>query len=477
MLNNEMTVVIETGSSAITGAMGYKRSDGVVEVVACVSEPSKDFIRYGVVHNMDQTAQSLTNIINRLEGEVPGLTIDKVYVGLGGYTFHSVHNQVKRGFDEETRITTEMTESMIDDNLEGTNMDKVVIEVVPQEYEVDGLVTNQPVGCNCRHIVGEYLNLESRLSTMENLKSAFDAARVPIVDSLVSPLLLANAALTPTERSLGCTLVDMGAGTTTVSIYKGDRLRFLSVIPLGDHLVTMDLVSLGIGVEEAERIKRTIGLTPVTDEMAKYVTESGNEIPMKNISFAIRARVQEILANVVNQVKVAGFDDGQLNAGFIFTGGALEIPGIVAYMNTMNSLNKLRVATLQEGVVVWTAPETPIASKQLLLTALIAAGEENCVTIDRPEPKPVKEIDYSRNDLTTGSLFTDDGEDAQAERDRLEAERREAEAKEAAAKASAAKEANENAGEEQKHKRMGFFTRLQQKLMKALDEPENDGTN
>ena len=411
----ELIVVIETGSWVVSGAAGYKRADGTLEVVAYASEPSGEFIRNGVVRNIDRTAQCLTNIINMLEGELKNVTIDKVYVGFGGYTLHSIHNRVERGFDEETRVTAEMVDSMTEEQREFIVSDKTVIKVIPQEYNVDSLMTSEPVGYNCRHIVGEYLNLVTRFTMMDNLVAAFEMAKLDYIDDFVTPLRLAETILTPTERNLGCTLVDIGADSTTVSIYKGGRLRFLSVVPLGDRLITADLVTLGIGEEEAERIKRTIGLTTGGSDDATYRVESGNDIKLKNISLVIRARMQEILVNVSNQVMLSGFSDDKLSSGYIFTGGALEIPNAETYIRNqkVKVFPSVRVATPGENVR-WTAKERPTVSKQLVMAALIAAGEDNCVTVIHEE---TKEIDYTDPNLTTPLLFTDDGEDAQKVRD------------------------------------------------------------
>jgi len=453
----EMIVVIETGSSSVSGAAGYKHPDGTLEVVAYASEPSGEFIKNGVVRNIDRTAQCLTNIINMLEGAMKNVTIDKVYVGLGGYTLHSIHSKVERGFDEETRITAEMVESMFSDNEERIVSDKTVIDVIPQEYHVDSLVTGEPVGYNCRHIVGEYLNLMARFSTMDNLVAALDMAKLEKTDTLVTPVRLADAILTPTERSLGCTLVDIGAGSTTVSVYKGGQLRFLSVIPLGDSLITTDLVTLGIGEDEAEHIKRTIGLTPPDAAAPAYSTESGSKVALKDIGLVVRARMQEILANVANQAKQSGYTDDKLSSGYIFTGGALEIPGAKTYVSGQSDFARVRFAEAG-GDINWKAPGRPTTAKQIALAALIAAGEGNCVTVIRETPR---EIDYTDPNLSVGTLFNDEGEDAQTDRDRREAERKAEQAKKRA-EAEEEKRRQKEAQKAARPKRKSLITRIKE---------------
>ena len=87
MATTEFIAAIELGSTKITGVAGRKNSDGSMQVLAYAQEDSSTFIRKGVIFNLDKTAQSLTSIINRLEGELKN-SIAKVYVGIGGQSPH-----------------------------------------------------------------------------------------------------------------------------------------------------------------------------------------------------------------------------------------------------------------------------------------------------------------------------------------------------------------------------------------------------
>lgn len=459
MKNEDLIVVIEIGSSVVSGLAGYRYPDGKIEVKAYASEPSGEFIQNGVVRNIDKTAQCLTNIVNLLEGQLPtGTSIDQVFVGLCGYTVHSTMGHVARSFEEETRVTSDLIESMAEENqnIQREASDKVVIKVIPQEYEVDSLPTADPVGCNCRKLCGRYLNLEARLSTTENLRTAFDAANIVIADDFVTPLLLANVISSSTERSLGCTIVDIGAGTSTVSIYKGGRLRFISVVPLGDRLITNDLVTLGIAEEEAERIKRDYGLTIDTEDATSYTTEGGNKIPLRSIGLAIRARFQEIVANIEHQVRVSGYADEKLSSGYIFTGGTLALPGAESYLRRQCVFDKIRVATLSPAVI-WSVDQMPVSSKQISMCALLAACNDSCCSYEEPQ-----EIDYNVGNFKTGLLFDDFGNSAQEERDRQERERKEKEQRER----MVAKERKKR--EREKRESDGILNRIGKKLVDAL---------
>lgn len=68
MATTDFIAAIELGSSKIAGIAGKKNSDGSIQVLAYAREDSSSFIRKGVIYNLDKTAQSLTSIINKLEG-------------------------------------------------------------------------------------------------------------------------------------------------------------------------------------------------------------------------------------------------------------------------------------------------------------------------------------------------------------------------------------------------------------------------
>ena len=91
MAATDFIVAIELGSSKITGIAGKKHADGSIQVLALASENSSDFIRKGVIYNLDKTAQSLTSIIKKLESTLKA-SIGKVYVGIGGQSLRTIRN-------------------------------------------------------------------------------------------------------------------------------------------------------------------------------------------------------------------------------------------------------------------------------------------------------------------------------------------------------------------------------------------------
>ena len=227
MAATDFIVAIELGSSKITGIAGKKHADGSIQVLALASENSSDFIRKGVIYNLDKTAQSLTSIIKKLESTLKA-SIGKVYVGIGGQSLRTIRNTEVRHLEEETKISQELIDSIMDSNREVPIIDQEILEVAPQEYKVGINLLADPVGVPSDHIEGRFLNIIARSSVKQNIDKCFKQAGIEIADYIISPLALANAVLTNSEKRSGCMFIDFGADTTTVSVYKNNILRHLA---------------------------------------------------------------------------------------------------------------------------------------------------------------------------------------------------------------------------------------------------------
>ena len=463
MATNDLIVAIELGSSKIAGAVGRKRPDGGLQVLAYASEPASGFVRRGVVYNIDKTAQCLTNIVNRLEPEMNNAVIGQAYVGVGGYTLHSELNTVVRSFAEETRVTDDIVTEMEEENASKQYPGHDILIMVSQEYKIGNNASNEPVGVNCARIEGNYLNILARTSVMDNTNKSFGTAGIEIADDSIAPLEAAKVLLTDNERRQGCVLVDFGADTTTVSIYKGGYLRFLTVIPLGGQNITRDLCSLQLDEQEAEDIKREFGLRFPTaaDEMVQL--DADRSIEVRKVHEVIEARFEEILLNVCHQIEASGYELKNLLAGVVCCGGGVNLKGVEAVLAQKFSSAKVRLAYDTVTDVAWNTVERPEKGAQGVLVGLLMAGEESCFQeqVLQMDIKPEEE-----KKAVTGDLFTADGESAQEERDRKQREEKERKRAEAEQKAK-----------ERKEKQKGFLAGLVKKMKSVGDSMEKMATD
>ena len=404
MATTDFIAAIELSSSKLSGIAGHRNSDGSMQILAYATEPSASFVRKGTVYNIGKAAQGLTSIVNKLEEQLK-CTIAKVYVGIGGQSMRTVVNKIGRMSDTEV-ISQELIDSLNDENLTYPIVNMDILEVVPQEYEIDNHLYADPVGITGTSVTGKFLNIVASPSLKKNLEMSFSQAKTEIADLLTAPLCLAHAVLTETELRSGCALVDLGADTTTVMVYKNNLLRYLCVLPLGGSNITRDITSLQLEEDEAERLKLHYGDALYQEETedgeasATVMTEDGRPIRLSELNDVVGARAEEILANVWNQIKLSGYED-KLLAGIVLTGGASNLRHIDEALLRLSKQRKIRTARFVQDTVRGYQTEMPQDGTRNTLLALLLAGKEDCRQPEEPKIphiEPGKPVDMFRDD-------------------------------------------------------------------------------
>lgn len=345
MTEKEFIVAIELGSSKITGVAGQKKPDGSISILAVAKEESSTFIRKGVVYNIDKTAQCLTNIVKKLEGQLK-TQITQVFVGVSGQSIRSQRNVVCRDLPADTIITQDMVVELMDQNNTIDYPDQKLLDVAEQEYKVDTQLQLDPVGIRASHLEGNFLNILERKSFFQNLNKCFETANVKVADMYLAPLALSEAVLTEVEKRSGCALVDIGADTTTVSVFSKNVLRHLVVIPLGSNNITKDIESLQMEWNDAERMKLKYGSAftenSEIDDNLKYSIDPDRQVDSRKFIDIVEGRMEEIIANVRYQIPNEYYD--KLLGGIILTGGGANMKNIEKAFITHTGIDKVRVA-------------------------------------------------------------------------------------------------------------------------------------
>ena len=339
-------VAIELGSSKITGIAGQKRMDGSINILAIASEPSATCIRKGVVYNIDKTNQCIRNIVQKLQNALQ-TEIKLVHVGIGGQGIRSVANTLCVNFDEAKVVSHAIIDSMMDDNRNTRYPNQTKLDVAPQEYKVDSQYQIDPVGIECSHIEGNFLNIVWREAFCRNLYKCFEQSGMPEPRYYLTQMALADNILSDTERRTGCVLVDLGAGTTTVSIYYKNILRHMVTIPLGGNNITKDITSFHIDEMEADKLKLKYGAaytsaTEVDPEM-KISIDPQRSIPYREFVNLVEARVEEIIKNVLAQIPTEYGD--KLGGGIILTGGGINMKNMETTFRKYSNIERVRIAS------------------------------------------------------------------------------------------------------------------------------------
>ena len=376
----EFIVAIELGSTKITGIAGKKNLDGSITVLAVVKEDSTQCIRKGVVYNIDKTVQCLTNIITRLKTILKS-DIAHVYVGVGGQSIRSVKNVIVKDLPADTIVSQEMVNELMDANRGMSYPDQEILEAATQEYKVDQQYQLDPIGIQCNRLEGNYLNILWHKTFYRNLNKCFDLAGIAIAEMYLAPMVLADSVLSEAEKRSGCVLVDLGAESTTVSVYYKNILRHLAIIPIGGNNITKDIASLQIEESDAEKMKI---------KYASAYTENGDidnnlmlpidldrQIENRKFIEIVEARLEEIIENVWFQVPAEYANN--LLGGLILTGGGSNMKNIETAFRNHTHIDKIRIAKFVSQTINSTNEDINAHDgKMNTILGILAKGDMNC---------------------------------------------------------------------------------------------------
>lgn len=390
MNDTRYVAAIEISSSKIVAAVGKMHPDGRLDVIATDQEKGVESVRYGIIQNLEETSMRINRVLDRIERKpaVSPRVISGLYVGLSGRSLRSITTEVEMHLPDETEINDDILRRLRDQAL-STAIDSSleVVDAIPRIYMVGKSPTRSPKGAIGNHIRATYDLIVCRPELRRNLQRTIaDKVDIPICGYVVTALSTAQVVLTSEEKRLGCMLVDMGAETTSVSIYKDGYLRYFATLPLGGRNITRDVTSLNVLEERAEEIKFTLGNAMARDTSP---TLNLNGIKMSEVTNLIVARSEEIVANIVEQFNYAGMKDTDLPAGLICIGGGTKLNGMIDLLEKQTDL-QVRRGQLPSYITVedTKAPISEIIQVTSVLYSGASASDNECLEMPGRQELP-----------------------------------------------------------------------------------------
>ena len=285
-----------------------------------------------------------------------------------------------------------MVIELMDSNRNMKYPDQEILDAAVQEYKVDSQYQLDPVGIQCSRIEGNFLNILQRKAFYKNLNKCFETAEINVAEMYLAPLALADSVLTEAERRSGCALVDLGADTTTVSVYSKNVLRHLAVIPLGANNITKDIASLQMEESDAEKMKLKYASAFTDnndiDNNMKYSIDQDRQVEVRKFIEIVEGRLEEIIANVWCQIPEEYCD--KLLGGVILTGGGANLKDIEKAFQNYTHIDKIRIAKFVTQTITSSIADINAHDGMMnTVLGLLAKGDINCAGSD---------LDYN-NDL------------------------------------------------------------------------------
>lgn len=361
---SDFVVGLDIGTTKIAAIVGRKNEYGKIEILAIGKAPSLG-VKRGVVSNIEDTIRSIKAAVadalqkditiknSAGESQVFKLEqvceLNEVVVGIAGQHIKSLQH---RGMITRQTLDDEVAQKDVDhliDNMHRLVMHpgEEIIHVIPQDYIVDSEQgIRNPIGMAGVRLEGNFHIITGQVSAVKNIYKCVDRSNLKVADLNLEPLASADACLSDEEKEAGVVLVDIGGGTTDIAIFYDGIIRHTAVIPLGGNIVTDDIkVGCSIITSQAELLKTKFGSALGAENQENEVISipglrgrPHKEISVKNLAHIIQARMEEILAFVMYEIKNSGYEK-KLAAGIVVTGGGAQLkhlPQLVEYFTGMD---------------------------------------------------------------------------------------------------------------------------------------------
>lgn len=392
-MEDKYIVALEIGSSKIKGALGTVDSSGMLTVRAIEEQPLVDSVRYGVIRNVEQVANTVETVISALEQQLPSnAEISGVYVAVGARTVAARPVTVVRNMTDDEEITNGLLVGMRKEAHVYADPEQEVFAAVPRRYTVDGQTTFNPVGEVGRNISAEYCLISGDPKIKKNLRRALEEKLGIMINGyIVRQIAEANFTVSIDEKKMGCVVIDFGAETTCVSIYRNGMLHYMATLPMGSRNITRDIMSLAYIEDQAENLKRN----------GARASSKANEsaliggLDYTEINNYVSARALEIILNIEALIKYSGLTANELRAGIIIVGNGARLAGFNDLLNDNTSM-RVRIGMPSTGIRVSNGrlqPGDHIDILSVLAEAAAAGNVTDCIEYTQePEPKPEPEV-------------------------------------------------------------------------------------
>ena len=349
---------LDIGTRNVVGTVGYRTEEEQFVVVAqYMKQHETRAMLDGQIHDIGRVARTIGVVKKELE-EQTGAPLSEVCIAAAGRVLKTVTTHVEYEYAEESVVTGEDIHTL---NLLGVEK--------AQENLKDNNDTKYKFYCVGYSVVKYYLNDEVFISleghkankigediivtflpedVVDGLYSAVGQAGLAVANMTLEPIAAINVAIPENFRMLNIALVDVGAGTSDISITKEGSIIAYGMIPhAGDELTEVIVQHYLVDFKTAEAMK----LASTTEDEITYedIMSISHTIPSEELWELVAPVVDKITSEVAEKIKELN-GDKTVSACFVVGGGG-KVHGFTEKLAEYLDLPKERVALRGEEVL------------------------------------------------------------------------------------------------------------------------------
>lgn len=339
MSRDNIIIGLDVGTCNIRVIVAQYKEEGKKFQILGVGQAPSNGLRKGIVVDIEETVAGI-NRAKEMAERVSGCPIDKAYICISG---NHISCRPSKGVIAVSRADGEISVEDVERTISAASavcllQNREILHILPRCFIVDNQDRiKDPVGMSGVRLEVDALLVEGCTPFIRNLTKCVEQGGIEIEGLILAPLAGAQAVLSKRQKELGVLVLDMGGGTTGLTVFEEGDIIHTQVLPIGSSHITNDIaIGLRIPIDTAEKVKIEYG-SVLPKEISKKDTidlsklgEGEDIISRQYVAEIIEARTSEIFDLVNKELKKID-RQGLLPAGIILIGGGAKMPGLVDF--------------------------------------------------------------------------------------------------------------------------------------------------
>jgi cell division protein FtsA len=342
-------VAIDLGSDSVRAMAARRLAPDLFQILGVEERPQKlgnVCVEQGIITQSSNAGYVIAEVLKLLANRIGVDELPTAFICIGGQSMQIVAVHSRRDQARRKEISQELLDGMereCKEKIESRNPEVAVLGLVPSFFKLDGVEQDDMPGPEQRAALVEahYIAFYGRKAIDTQLQKSFSQAGRSIEHAFVRPeCLLSTFATCDGNHVLmsGCAVLDLGAQTTSLTVYKGGQYLLNKVVPKGGYHITRMLEQQGMSFATAEVLKRKYGCAapqfveknvrlriPASPEIGGDIVIASNEL-----AEAIEIKLQEIIAPLMEELKKV---ESRITTLYI-TGGGSMLAGMAEYIQS-----------------------------------------------------------------------------------------------------------------------------------------------
>lgn len=389
-------VAIDLGTSNVVVAVGEKHPDQPLDVAYVISKPSEG-VNAGKIENIELVSKAVKEAITEAETKL-SIHITEAYAGISGeFVRCARHTDHVFVGDYQNGVSRHDVDALFDRmrNVQAPD-NEMILERIPQNYVVDdNQEVENPVGSFGRKLSSTFNFILCQKTPMQRLDMALKRLGIRLLAVYPNALVAPEAVALPDEKEEGVAVVEIGGGTTDVTVYYRNVVRYIATIPMGAMAINRDIRTMGVPEKHIESLKQKYGwavaeLAP-EDKLIRVngrTAREAKDILLRNLATVIEARTTDIAEFVLQEIKDSGFSQ-RLVCGIILTGGSAQLQGIDALFKRVTGMD-VRISAPEMGFSEQTREQLDNPAYATVAGILLRGSEQGICTVREQQPLTVQ---------------------------------------------------------------------------------------